>query len=495
MGRAARNRASVASAPFRTPVQSAVWLASVLSDLAESWSPHDCQHAILDSIFIDLMDVVFLECGRKFGKSEIEAYVLWRWALTKPGAYYYIGPLQTQVKEIIWEPGRLQSIGPSKYIKKVDEAELRLHFVNGSFIKVDGSDNYQKYRGINPHGIVCDEYKDFRPEFWSTMDPNRATHKAQCLVAGTPPEIFSPQWDQMAAECMNDSDKAYFNFPTWANPHIDREWLKKRKDTLYARGEGVVWEREYGARRIYGGPGAIFPMFDRALHVVDHEELVAKLEKDRHHLLWLVTADPGTSTVFAVLFSAVNLLTKEIFHLDEIYLTSHGDTACSVVIPKIKEMREELFPRWRDVLEDDGWLQTYDEGAAWFGLEAISSFGESFMPTHKAQHKKDSGIGLIKDQLLRKKVLMSTRCKKLAWEVEQYIKTSTGQLPKENDHLIDTWRYANAAAGLTLVEEVIPEDHRFDDWRGFTPEADAAIAREELGFRDGDVIKMPDMEY
>jgi hypothetical protein len=470
-------------------------LAGVLSDLEQSWSAHAAQAAILDAVFVDHKDIVFLECGRKFGKSELIAYILWRWALTRPGAYYYLGPLQTQVKEIIWEPGRLQSIGPSKYIKKIDESELRVHFTNGSFIKVDGSDNYQKYRGINPHGLVLDEFKDFRPEFWPVMDPNRSSFNAQAVFAGTPPEIFSEQWDAISAECQRSEAKAYFHFPTWANPHISRDWLRSKKEELYAREEGVVWEREYGARRIYGGPGAIFPMFDRNVHVVDHDALVATLEKDRAKLQWYLTADPGTTTVFAGLFTAVNPYTKEVFHLDELYLTSTSETSCSVVMPKVKDIRNDLYPGWEED-EEAFWTQTYDEAAAWFGLEAVSSFGESFVPTHKATAKKDAGISLIKDQMIHRKVFISTRCKKLCWEIEQYIKNAAGRVPKEHDHLIDCYRYTNAAAGLSLVDEPEVVKWKDKDRRAFTMEEDLAEARvEKNGYDESQPVKLPSMEY
>lgn len=479
----------------KTPLDEIRQLAAVLRDLEECWTPHDSQAVVLDAVFVDHKDIVFIEDGRKWGKSEIIAYILWRWALTRPGAYYYLGPLQTQVKEIIWEPGRLQGIGPKKYIKKIDESELRITFINGSYIKVDGSDNYQKYRGINPHGIVLDEFKDFRPEFWPTMDPNRASFNAQAVFAGTPPEIYSEQWEAISAECQRDPNKAYFNFPTWANPHISREWLRKKKEELYARDEGVVWEREYGARRIYGGPGAIFPMFDRNVHVLDHDEIIRRIEKERHKLQWYVTADPGTTTVFAALFSAVNPYTKEVFHLDEIYLTAHGETSCAVVIAKMREIKQDLFPGW-DQDEEFFWTQTYDEAAAWFGLEAVSSFGESFVPTHKATAKKDAGISLIKDQMTHKKVFLSTRCKKLAWEIEQYIKNAAGRIPKENDHLIDCARYTNAAAGLSLVDEPEVVNLKNKDRRGFTMEEDLAEARmEKNGYDESQPVALPDMEY
>lgn len=468
-------------------MQESLHLAKILGDLHAKWQPHPTQALVGRALFYQLVLYVFLECGRKWGKSEILAYILWRFALSRPNAAcYYIGPYQTQMKEIIWANKRLQNFGPSQYIEDINNTELRLKIINGSFIKVDGSDNYEAYRGITPDIIIYDEFKDFRPEFHLAMAPNLAPKKAPLIIAGTPPEGDNSQYARLADEIAANPKGAHFNFPTWMNPHIDRDWLKTEKESLYRRGEGYVWEREYAAKRVKGGPNAVFPMFDAAIHVVDHDVLIKRIWKDRKKMQWFVTADPGNATCFAVLFSAVNIYTKEIYHLDELYVTVQAETSTSRIIPAIARVKVDLFPDF-EALQTE-WQQTMDEAATWFQTEAMNSFDEYFAPTAKAQNKKEDGLSFIKDQLLKGKMFLSTRCKKLKWEVENYIADKKGQIPKGNDHLIDCARYTNAAAGLSLKSESEPRQVPQEDRpRAFTIEQDLRSSDrddDELVFND-----------
>jgi len=463
-------------------MQSSLHLAKIIKDLHDLWQPHASQGLVGNAIFYAGKSKIFLECGRKWGKSEILAYILWRFALTKPGAAcYYIGPYQKQMKEIIWANKRLQGFGPQGYLDgPPNDTEMRLKFKNGSFIKVDGSDNYEAYRGITPDIMIYDEFKDFRPEFHIAMDPNLAPKKAPLVIAGTAPKGGSKsQYFVMADEFAVNPDGAHFNFPSWYNPSLDRTWLKNKKEELYRRGEGYTWEVEYAAKRVTGGPMSIFPMFNKTYHVVPHDTLISSLYKDRKKLAWHVTADPGNATCFAVLFSVVNVYTQQIYHLDEMYVTVQADSSTSRIVPEIRRIKLDLFSD----SEACGrvWDQSSDEAATWFQVEALSSFDEFFAPTNKAQNKKEEGLSLIKDQLLTQKVAISSRCKMLEWELDNYIADSKGQVPKRDDHLIDCWRYVNAAAGLHLDDEGEPGEAAAEDRpRAHSISEDLRSMREDL---------------
>ena len=476
-------------------------LASVLQDLHRDWEAHPGQRKIIQAIFRDALRVVQADCGRKFGKTEILIYVLCRWALMRPGEYYYIAPQQKQAREIIWISQRLQLFLPKHRIAHVNNTEMRVTLTNGSSIKLDGSDNHQAYRGINPHGIVYDEFKDFRPEFHEAMGPNLATHKAQLFIAGTPPDESElpededvvgrmaqmHQYDAMKMTCETRDDHAYFTFPSWTNPHIDKSWLRAEKAILFARGEDIVWYREYEARRIPGGRRNIFPMFRMEEHVYPHEELLEKIRQDRHKMHWYACADPGTSTCFAVLFSGVNPYTQEVYHLDEIYVRDQMKTSTATIIPMVRRIREDLYPGWTD------WYQLYDEAAAWFYTEAVTSFGESFLPTHKHKYDKLQGLSLIKDQLLYQKVYISDRCKFLPWELENHRSDDHGKPEKKNDHLIDCFRYVNEAAHISLAE--VREPHKAKpNRRGYSLEEDWNRLQDERGLEISGFPAFMDLE-
>jgi hypothetical protein len=441
----------------------ALQLARTIGDLNACWQPHPAQQSILNAVFAKNRQSVFVECGRKMGKSETIAYFLWRGVLTMGGGWYYFAPEQKQAKEIIWASQRIQSFGPQEYLTSVNNSEMRLTFVNGGFIKIDGSDNFNSYRGIQLRGAAYDEFRDFRPEFHKAFGPNLAVFKAPLLICGTPPEPLElDHYDSMKDQHQAGLD--YFNYPTWMNPHIDRDWLRREKARLYARGEGDVWEREFCAKRVIGGSNAIFPMFSRTRHVRKHADVIGEVLRDRKKLVWQVVADPGTATRFGVLFRAINPYTRKVYRLAEIYEGDALETSTSRIMPRIRAMKEELCPGWEALGIE--WEEIYDEAAAWFASEAMASFNEGWTPTSKASKPKDAGLSLMKDQLLYDLTVISDRCTNL-------IKDKDGKIPKVNDHLLDCDRYGNdfSACDLSPTDEPAPKDPLLER-RAYKPEDD-----------------------
>ena len=63
---------------------------------------------------------------------------------------------------------------------------------------------------------------------------------------------------------------------------------------------------------------------------------------------------------------------------------------------------------------------------------------------------------MIKDMLLKGVVTVSTRCKSFYKEMVEYKLNDTGVLKKENDHLIDAFRYILNLAGYSNLDEARP---------------------------------------
>jgi len=440
--------------------------AAILKDLHDIWSPHEGQLSPGKALFYDGKQFIFLECGRKYGKTDFVIYCLYRAAMTTPNAAcYFIAPFLKQAKELIWANNRLQFFlnkqMRNKYKISINNSEMRIKFgFNGSFIKLDGSDNYIAYDGINPHFMAYDEFKDHHPKFHERMEPNLATYTAPLLVIGTPPESDDNHYIKLADSVMIDPDGAWFNYPSSSNPHISKEWLAKTKERLRLRGELDVWYREYEAKRVKGGKNAIYPMFDREKHVLPKEEMKKRIQREFRALDWYCTADPASASVFAVLFTAINRYTRVVYHVDELYVSDTKETSTRRMWKKISEKLLEWNPRY------DKWNFTYDEAEKWFQTEIHDAtelvFGEGngifFAPTHKQRDKKEHGISLIKDQMLYGFWLCSSGCEKLIFETVNYIKDKNGKIPKENDHLLDCERYTNGANYYTQV----PSHERID---------------------------------
>lgn len=438
----------------------AIYLAEIVQSLQSNWTPHPSQKEVIQAFFGHCVNRFFLENGRKFGKTELVCYVLWRYALTVSNAeIYYVAPFLTQARELLWANQRIQRFGPSKYMSHPpNNSDMRLRFTNGSFIKLTGADNFDALRGVKPDLTVLDEYASFNTAFWPAYEPNMAAKKNSKLgVIGTPPEVSADPLNpdrkhpffELADEIHADPNGYYQNRNSFNNPHVDHDFLNNRKKKLIDRGDESLWLREYEAKRVTGGAGSILPTFDKKKHILKHVDIMSLINRQIRYLDFYIHSDPGTASVFAMLFAAVNRYTKTVYFLDELYEDKQIETSTAKIIPRKNAIV-------KDLAEFGDWYQGYDEAATWFNNESIQSFKDPWIATSKASNPKTEGLSLIKDQLTSGRMYFSDRCIKTTWEIENYIRDKNGKIPKVNDHQIDNMRYINAAAFLSLDENEVP---------------------------------------
>jgi hypothetical protein len=442
--------------------------AKIISHLHDAWEPHVGQVEAGRALFLEGKQYLFIRAGRKWGKSEMSIYILYRIALTQPNSScYYIAPFAKQARELIWANNRIQYFLKKEYrdyyIDQIYQQDMRIRFRNGSFIKLDGADNYEAYRGINPHAVVYDEFKDHHPRFHEGMEPNLAPFKAPLVVIGTPPDTEFNHFFSLEDSIRQDpGDGKTIRMPTWKNPHIDKSWLEKMKARMIARGDYDVWLREYEAKFVKGGKNHIFPMLGEK-HQCLYENKVPEIKGRYKDYDLVIAADPGTASCFAVLFTAVHRYNKSVIVLDELYITSTMESSVRKVWSRIKSKMEEVMQ------VSDIWIKVYDEAATWFQNELMDiTHGEVFFaPTNKKLNKKEEGLSLIKDLLLFDKILISERCENLYTEMSNYIKGENNKIPKKNDHLIDCLRYALGACHYSHIPLTKEEKERdeYDDFK------------------------------
>jgi hypothetical protein len=423
----------------------------------EHWKPHAGQIKVGRALFHNDIRNIFVQCGRKWGKTEIGMYILWRWAMMNPGlGCYYVAPELKQGKRIVWEDPRMESFGPRSWIQEVNQSETRIQLINGSFLKLEGSENFEAHRGTRPGIVIYEEYKDHDPRFRNVMRPNLSVYRAPEVFLGTPPDRDC-EYTEVAKE-HQEGDRAFFHqAPTWENPLIDRDWLRQEKTRLYLRGEGDVWEREYAAKFVKGGATKIFPMFDESF-VVPHEQLMKMVEGRRRKLEFISFADPAGATCFAILLAALDPYTKDWYIIDEIYETRQAEMSVRKIGPVYFQKREEAHAR--------DWRQGYDEAATWFYNEMMAEYEEAFEPSHKHLNDKTDGLSLIKDIMNARKLYVSDRCKMFYWELDNYYKDKNGNIPKKNDHIIDIFRYMLGATYYNLRPEEIRNPDNRENFRG-----------------------------
>lgn len=392
----------------------------------------------------------------------------------------------------MWENGRLTNFlkkFAGKYIEKISETDNRITFKNGSFIKIDGSENYEAYRGINPHFIVYDEFKDFHAKFHEGMEPNLATHEAPIFIFGTPPNSEDHMFCRVEDGIRVDEEGESFIMPTETNPHISKKWLKNMENVLVARGEWHVWMREYMAQIVPSGALNIFPMFkapkigmDGKLseytdHVRPHEELMEEVRRHPKDYTYHAIFDPASTSCFAVLFAAVHKRTKRVLCLKEIYEKDKGKMSAKLIYPRSKAIEYEIMPRM------DYWREVYDYAAAWFANEVQNEYRDDpryngMIPCVKDLSNKEVRLSSIKDFIREGLFVVSGEgCPKLIWEMRNYATDEDGRIPKKNDHLIDDVRYLFNDAGLHTIPKIriVPiEDQRT------APEIDPPEFEDEL---------------
>lgn len=434
-----------------------------------------------NAIFYQGKKRTFVRCGRKWGKTEMLAYTLYRWAGTTPnGQFYYVAPFYNQAAEIIWHPGRLKNfLGPhmSKYIEDINETDRRIILKTGSFIKLVGSDNHQAGRGFNPDGAVYDEFKDHDYRFHEGFVDNLITKKAPLLIVGTPPEKFDHFFVRTEEDFKIDERGSYFKMPTSTNPYIDKEELRREKESAIRKGEWAKYMREIEAEIVPGGANAIFPMFEvprydekgdlvgESRHVREHDSLLLEVQQRGRDYDYYLMFDPGSSITMAALFVAIHKATKKVILLDEIYVKDRMKTSTRQIFPIALGKMDAITKRFE-------WFKGYDHAAAWFQVEVFNEFGVGLTPCIKdrGEEKKENKLSTIKDFMLADLFVVSKNCKSFISEASTYATDDEGKIPKKNDHLMDCIRYIFEAAGLHTVPKT-PLLHN-EDVRVWTEESE-----------------------
>ena len=135
----------------------------------------------------------FLLWARRHGKDIACWNYLWMKAIQKRGSYYYIYPKQNQARKAIWEGMTSQGVRFLEYIprelyaKDPNNSEMLITLVNGSIIRILGSDNHDSLRSSNPIGVVLSEYAFHHPNTWAgVIEPILQENKGWALFNTTP---------------------------------------------------------------------------------------------------------------------------------------------------------------------------------------------------------------------------------------------------------------------------------------------------------------------
>lgn len=231
-------------------------------------NPHPAQEVFLRNI----RKLTVAPWGRQTGKSEgLGQYVPW-YAVTKPNRrIYIIAPTLDQARIIFNEVSfHFQTTLKSQLKRKpIDFPFPKIVLKNGTEIHARGANSPQYIRGKNAHLIICDEAAFMKDRtITDVIQPMQTvTGKepdAALILISTPfgegafkqmyESCHQPNEDHQAGFTEeNDpweygiSEKcAYFNYPSSANPHADRDFLEAQKNRYGA--DSLLWRTEYLAQ-------------------------------------------------------------------------------------------------------------------------------------------------------------------------------------------------------------------------------------------------------
>lgn len=144
---------------------------------------------------------------RRYGKTVAAINDLIRAALRCPldnGRFAYVAPTYSQAKDVVW--GYLKHYALSIGDTITSESELYVQFPNGARVRLYGSDNYDRMRGIYLDGVVMDEYGDQDPRAWAeVIRPALTDRKGWATFIGTPKgdNHFRELWDRGLSDVKN----------------------------------------------------------------------------------------------------------------------------------------------------------------------------------------------------------------------------------------------------------------------------------------------------
>ncbi len=129
--------------------------------------------------------------SRRSGKDKTSWNFTIREALKKKGTYFYMLPEYEHARKVIWDAIDKEGIRfldhvPKEIVSGKNESEMKITLVNGSIIKLVGSDSYDSLVGTNPMGVVFSEYSIGDGRAWDFIRPILAENGGWAVFNFTP---------------------------------------------------------------------------------------------------------------------------------------------------------------------------------------------------------------------------------------------------------------------------------------------------------------------
>jgi hypothetical protein len=392
--------------------------------------------------------------GRQSGKTYFATQHAWISAVLEQGRYFVVFKTYKQAHEVVWR--QYVPLIPKELIYKKNEQDLLIELnylantpvtlpsgetvmVNHdttkprSTIQLLGSDQSDSHRGFRAHGMIFDEYADQDPDNWKVVyEPMFSTTNGWAIFMGTP-RGYNHFYDLI--QFAKEDDKWFYQEATWRDsPYVSAEFMANVRAEAEKRGmlSGFMQEYELEFRAVQG---AVYPMFDRKVHVIPPSEIPLDLT-------YYGAIDFGWHTTAFLLLGVDKDQTW--YLLDEVY----GK----------EETLVDVIPRIKNVVGDKRLVLIVADSA---DRDAVEMMGKEYPVAgiNKASDSKGyaTGIGLVTAKLKprmqlvglpKPSLFIGSNCKNFIFEIESYrfpeekADRNASDIPvKENDHGPDALRY------------------------------------------------------
>ena len=392
--------------------------------------------------------------GRQSGKTFFATQHSWISAVLNQGRYFIVFKTYKQAHEVVWR--QYVPLIPKEIIYKKNEQDLliELQYIQNTPIKLPsgetimvnhdttkprstiqllGSDQSDSHRGFKGNGMIFDEYADQDPNNWDAVYKHFfTTTDGWAIFMGTP-RGYNHFYDLI--QYAKEDDRWFYQEATWRDsPYVKREFIEDEREEARKKGtlSTFLQEVELEFRAVQG---AVYPDFDRKIHVVKPTEIP-------EDLTYYGAIDFGWHTTAFLLWGVDKDQTW--YLIDEVY----GK----------EETLEDILPRIKNVIGSKRLVVIVADSA---NRDAIEIMGKTYpvIGVNKANDTKgyQLGISLITEKLKprlqliglpKPSMYIGSNCKNFIFELESYRfpedkpERNPSDVPiKENDHGPDAARY------------------------------------------------------
>jgi PBSX family phage terminase large subunit len=361
-----------------------------------------------------------INCGRQFGKTTLAVEEIKGVALAKEARIVYIATTIQQARDIAWTMLKKELQPIITKVRESPSLEIEVRNLKGtrSIIQLKGWEAIETLRGQQFDFIVLDEVASMR-NFWlhwqEVLLATLAFRKGSAMFISTP-KGFNHFYDLFNLEA-TDKDYKSFHFTSYDNPYLEDGEIELHK--IKSTPDRFAQEYLADFRKT---EGLVYKEFDRTKHLFD-DAVVGEVET-------IAGVDFGYTNPSAVPTIVVDGQ-RRFWVTEEYYKT--GKTEAEVA----------------DFVATKRFQKVYPDPESPSAIEELRRRGVNIREVIKNKDSVKSGIQVVRELLKANRLKIHRSCVNLILELETYAypdkkdaKNEEENPIKENDHLLDSLRYA-----------------------------------------------------